>query len=140
MRMWQVAYARWLVTWGMELEDKKVRPSGSPPREGVLADLAHQLCAFPSHTPECKFATFYRCSPRPGRLRFTLEWQLRTRGLGLSIPCVGLCLWSCFLSDVHDLTGRGKTQASSQYCLHYQADHVPFRAEYHVMHRQGACK
>ena len=56
----QVAYARWLVTWGMELEDKKLRPSGSPPRDGVLADLAHQLCAFPAHAPDCKFATFYR--------------------------------------------------------------------------------
>ncbi len=55
----QVAYARWLVTWGMELEDKKLRPSGSPPRDGVLADLAHQLCAFPAHAPDCKFATFY---------------------------------------------------------------------------------
>ncbi len=61
----QVAYARWLVTWGMELEDKKLRPSGSPPRDGVLADLAHQLCAFPAHAPDCKFATFYRraCPP-----------------------------------------------------------------------------
>ena len=97
MRVWQVAYARWLVTWGMELEDKKVRPSGSPPREGVLADLAHQLCAFPSHAPECKFATFYRCGLRLGRLRCTREWRLRTRcGLGLSIPCVGPCLSSCF--------------------------------------------
>ncbi len=59
----QVAYARWLVTWGMELEDKKLRPSGSPPRDGVLADLAHQLCAFPAHAPDCKFATFYRRAP-----------------------------------------------------------------------------
>ncbi|KAK9836987.1 hypothetical protein WJX81_004431 [Elliptochloris bilobata] len=62
-----VAYARWLVTWGMELEDKKVRPSGSPPREGLLADLAHQLCAFPSHAFDCKFATFYsaKLAPQP---------------------------------------------------------------------------
>ncbi len=59
----QVAYARWLISFGMELEDKKVRPRGSPPREGVLADLAQQLCAFPTHAPNCKFATFYRCSP-----------------------------------------------------------------------------
>ena len=61
----QVAYARWLISFGMELEDKKVRPRGSPPREGVLADLAQQLCAFPAHAPTCKFATFYRCAPIP---------------------------------------------------------------------------
>ena len=61
------------MTWGMELEDKKVRPSGSPPREGVLADLAHQLCAFPAHAPDCKFATFYR---RAGRPKLTLQASL----------------------------------------------------------------
>lgn len=81
----QVAYARWLISFGMELEDKKVRPRGSPPREGVLADLAQQLCAFPAHAPTCKFATFYRCLPTLAWLHAVVCMQPLQRALWLAM-------------------------------------------------------
>lgn len=55
-----MAWARWLITWKLELEDKKCRPSGSPGNDSSLAHLASQVCEFPSHGPDCKFAAFLR--------------------------------------------------------------------------------
>ena len=72
-------WARWLITWQLELEDGKTRPRGSPPRDTSLAALfggsgaaaaaravspathgEHQAaaggstCTFPEHTPDCR--------------------------------------------------------------------------------------
>src|SRR5579875_1951823 len=78
----QVAWCRYLISFRLELADKKVRPSGtdnSPPRDpsGFAAVLsgsssllggavavpgssgAAALCAFPEHTPDCKFAAYF---------------------------------------------------------------------------------
>ena len=92
----QVAYARWLISFGMELEDKKLRPRGSPPREGVLADLAHQLCAFPAHAPTCKFATFYRCAPGQPHVLYLFR-RAYTGGSTWRIGCVRTHLQGCVL-------------------------------------------
>jgi hypothetical protein len=56
----QVAWARWLITWKLELEDKKCRPRGSPAHDSSLADLANKICNFPEHNSDCKFAAFLR--------------------------------------------------------------------------------
>ncbi|KAK9823732.1 hypothetical protein WJX72_004985 [[Myrmecia] bisecta] len=57
----QVAWARFCITWQLELQDKKFRPSGSPPRDNSLAAIASQVtagCIFPEHKPSCGFAAY----------------------------------------------------------------------------------
>lgn len=62
----QVNWARWLVSWTLELNDAKCRPSGSPPGSSVLSKLANQICNFPSHNPGCKFSQYAsKVLPRP---------------------------------------------------------------------------
>lgn len=56
----QVAWCRWLISFQMELEDGKVRPSGSPPRDSGAAALSLAICAFPHHDAHCKFADYFR--------------------------------------------------------------------------------
>ena len=108
-----MAYARWLISFGMELEDKKVRPRGSPPREGVLADLAQQLCAFPAHAPACKFATFYRClPPPPGFVKFSV-CSLCDEHTGL-LWCLHASGWQVHCSMLH---GCCRSQRSCQLLL-----------------------
>ena len=64
--VWQVNWARWLISWTLELKDSKCRPKGSPPGDSALASLANQICSFPTHVPGCKFAEFAsRVAPRP---------------------------------------------------------------------------
>jgi hypothetical protein len=59
----QVAWCRYLISFRLELADKKVRPSGSPPRDAGLAALGQSLCGFPEHAPDCGFAAFFaRCA------------------------------------------------------------------------------
>ena len=67
MRM-QVAWSRYLVSFQMELADKKCRPSGSPPRDSGFLNLHLRICAFPAHDSGCKFADYFqRCAaPAPG--------------------------------------------------------------------------
>jgi ppGpp synthetase/RelA/SpoT-type nucleotidyltranferase len=70
-----VAWGRWLITWQLELVDKKCRPSGSPGRDTSLTAFYNRLhpstvpsCAFPQHAADCKFANFLRASnltPQP---------------------------------------------------------------------------
>jgi len=62
----QVNWARWLINWTLELKDAKCRPSGSPPTDSSLTDLASRICNFPSHDTGCKFAEFAsKLVPRP---------------------------------------------------------------------------
>mmetsp|Transcript_8405 Transcript_8405/g.25207 ORF Transcript_8405/g.25207 Transcript_8405/m.25207 type:complete len:884 (+) Transcript_8405:164-2815(+) len=65
-----VGWARYLITWKLELEDGKCRPRGSPPRDTSLASLfpgpapcgapgVHGAgCSFPEHVADCRFAKF----------------------------------------------------------------------------------
>ena len=46
-------WARYVLTWQMQLTDSKVRPSGSPGRDSSLLDL--MACPFPEHSANCKF-------------------------------------------------------------------------------------
>ena len=48
-------WARYVLTWQMQLTDSKVRPSGSPGRDTSMADLLG--CQFPEHSTDCKFAS-----------------------------------------------------------------------------------
>ena len=60
----QVAWSRYLVSFQMELADKKCRPSGSPPRDSGFLNLHLRICAFPTHDSGCKFADYFqRCAP-----------------------------------------------------------------------------
>ena len=60
----QVAWSRYLVSFQMELADKKCRPSGSPPRDSGFLNLHLRICAFPTHDHGCKFAAYFqRCAP-----------------------------------------------------------------------------
>ena len=50
-----------MITWKLEVEDGKCRPSGSPPRDTSLAAFADlraggngATCAFPQHAEDCK--------------------------------------------------------------------------------------
>ena len=49
-----------MITWKLEVEDGKCRPSGSPPRDTSLAAFADlrmasgALCEFPQHAEDCK--------------------------------------------------------------------------------------
>lgn len=63
-----VGWARWVITWQLELGDGKTRPSGSPPRDTFLAAFAAAgtcdthggrppMCPFPEHSHDC------RCAP-----------------------------------------------------------------------------
>lgn len=62
----QVNWARWLVSWTMELKDAKCRPTGSPPGDSALSQLANQICNFPTHNPGCKFSQYVsKVLPRP---------------------------------------------------------------------------
>lgn len=56
----QVAWFRYLISFQMELADKKCRPSGSPPRDSGFAALQSRICAFPNHEADCKFAQYFR--------------------------------------------------------------------------------
>lgn len=58
--MVQVAWFRHLISFQMELADKKCRPSGSPPRDSGFAALQSRICAFPEHDKDCKFAEYFR--------------------------------------------------------------------------------
>lgn len=59
----QVAWSRYLVSFQMELADKKCRPSGSPPRDSGYLNLHLRICAFPTHDSGCKFADYFqRCA------------------------------------------------------------------------------
>ena len=51
--LWCAGWARYVLTWQMQLSDSKVRPSGSPGRDSSLMDL--MACPFPEHSPNCKF-------------------------------------------------------------------------------------
>lgn len=65
-RFVKVNWARWLVSWTLELNDAKCRPTGSPPSSSVLSKLANQICNFPSHNPGCKFSQYaFKVLPRP---------------------------------------------------------------------------
>ena len=60
----QVAWSRYLVSFQMELADKKCRPSGSPSRDSGFLNLHLRICAFPTHDSTCKFADYFqRCAP-----------------------------------------------------------------------------
>ncbi len=55
-----------VITWKLEVEDGKCRPSGSPPRDTSLAAFADLRisgggagCEFPQHAEDCKCA----CQP-----------------------------------------------------------------------------
>jgi hypothetical protein len=62
----QVAWYRYLISFQMELADKKCRPRGSPPRDGAFAALSTRVCTFPDHDSDCKFAQyFHRCDQTP---------------------------------------------------------------------------
>lgn len=62
----QVNWARWLISWGLELKDAKYRPTGSPPGDSALSKLANQICNFPAHNTGCKFAEYAsKVLPRP---------------------------------------------------------------------------
>eukprot|EP00873_Tetraselmis_striata_P037498 jgi/Tetstr1/457762/TSEL_044307.t1 len=51
-----VAFARWLITWELELADKKCRPTGSPEQDNALSALASEMaCSFPEHSKHCPF-------------------------------------------------------------------------------------
>lgn len=62
----QVAWARFLCTWHLELDDKKCRPAGSPPRDNSLASISMDpdtdtsRCTFPTHAADCRFAHYLR--------------------------------------------------------------------------------
>ena len=49
-----------VITWKLEVEDGKCRPSGSPPRDTSLAAFADlrigggAACEFPQHAEDCK--------------------------------------------------------------------------------------
>ncbi|BDA50323.1 probable GTP diphosphokinase RSH3, chloroplastic [Coccomyxa sp. Obi] len=63
-----VAWFRHLISFQMELADKKCRPSGSPPRDSGFAALQSRICAFPEHDADCKFAEYFRrkhLAPQP---------------------------------------------------------------------------
>lgn len=63
MCLLQVAWSRYLVSFQMELADKKCRPSGSPPRDSGFLNLHLRICAFPTHDSGCKFADYFqRCA------------------------------------------------------------------------------
>lgn len=61
-----VGWARWVITWQLELGDGKTRPSGSPPRDTSLAAFAGAgacashgaKCSFPEHSHDCRFAQY----------------------------------------------------------------------------------
>ena len=50
-----VEFARYLITWELELQDKKCRPSGSPEVDNALASLHGEICRFPIHNENCPF-------------------------------------------------------------------------------------
>ena len=54
----KITWARFLISWQHEIDDKKCRPTGSPPRGTSLT----QLCLFPQHSSDCKFAKWLRRS------------------------------------------------------------------------------
>lgn len=58
-----VEIARWLITWELELQDKKCRPSGSPERDTALSSLQGQLCRFPTHNEACPFHRLQKGRP-----------------------------------------------------------------------------
>ena len=61
----QVAWARMLISWQLELADKKLRPAGSPAHDTTLS----HICPFPHHNPHCPAADvngfLARHAPRP---------------------------------------------------------------------------
>eukprot|EP00192_Tetraselmis_astigmatica_P010336 CAMPEP_0117649902 /NCGR_PEP_ID=MMETSP0804-20121206/1244_1 /TAXON_ID=1074897 /ORGANISM="Tetraselmis astigmatica, Strain CCMP880" /LENGTH=816 /DNA_ID=CAMNT_0005455719 /DNA_START=1014 /DNA_END=3464 /DNA_ORIENTATION=+ len=58
-----VEFARWLITWELELSDKKCRPSGSPDKDNVLSTLHGQMCQFPQHNKACPFHSLQKGRP-----------------------------------------------------------------------------
>ncbi|KAK9784752.1 hypothetical protein WJX73_002843, partial [Symbiochloris irregularis] len=48
----QVAWARMLISWQLELADKKLRPAGSPAHDTTLS----HICPFPQHDSTCPAA------------------------------------------------------------------------------------
>lgn len=48
----QVAWARMLISWQLELADKKLRPAGSPAHDTTLS----HICPFPKHASSCPAA------------------------------------------------------------------------------------
>ena len=64
-----MAWSRYLVSFQMELADKKCRPSGSPPKDSSFLNLHLRICAFPTHSTGCKFADYFqRCAHRASLL------------------------------------------------------------------------
>ena len=62
----QVNWARWLISWSLELRDTKCRPKGSPPNDSTFAKLANSICKFPEHGPKCEFAAWaFKSLPQP---------------------------------------------------------------------------
>lgn len=61
----QVAWARMLICWQLELADKKLRPAGSPAHESALS----HICPFPNHDDSCPASDtngfLARHAPRP---------------------------------------------------------------------------
>jgi len=58
-----VAFARWLITWELELADKKCRPTGSPEQDTALSSLQHEVCSFPAHSEHCPFRSLQMGRP-----------------------------------------------------------------------------
>jgi len=59
-----VEFARWLISWELELQDKKCRPSGSPEHDRTLAALHGELCRFPEHNKACPFHSLQTGGPQ----------------------------------------------------------------------------
>lgn len=77
MSLLQIAWSRYLVSFQMELADKKCRPSGSPPRDSGFLNLHLRICAFPTHDSGCKFADYFqRCSVLTGWHELTSLYML----------------------------------------------------------------
>ena len=92
----QVAFARSMIAWSLELHDNKTRPTGAAAKDTALA----QLCPFPQHRPSCPEAdtdAFLRFNaPRAEQVQTCVVlFKLHCRLSCCSVHAVGCCRIVC---------------------------------------------
>ena len=84
----QIAWARWLLSWQMEIQDSKFRPSGSPPGNEMKATLASFPQEEPSPPAATNFDPIYVIMMRDRKMEIMeVQAGMTTEELGERIGC-----------------------------------------------------